>query len=180
MDKVKIKKPLQKYERGVSEQSSHTGIANPDTRLLVSPLNFLFPDQPIPIEPEGLRMEPAAEVEPSPGKAIGLQETDSSLVGQKIGPKILAKDIHLRLTKKGFKIHKIVNPFFDKGEGEEKSEGEEGRDTPGQTSKPTNTTIEVAASQSKSTELPGKAKTTGTSVPLMSPAKPTRFTEFAS
>ena len=94
--------------------------------------------------------------------------------------KILTKDIHILLTKKGFKIHKIVNPFFEGGEEEEESDEENGCDTPGQTLKLTGTTIEVVASRSKSTKTPSKLKTIGTGVLLKSPAKLTGFAGFAS
>ena len=116
MGKAKIKKPLQKSEGGIAEQSSHIGTTNTDSPLFVTPLAVLLPEQCIPTEHEGSRMEKAADVEPSPGKVIGLQETDSSPTGWKRGPKISAEDIHLWLTKKGFKIHKTVKPFFEGGE----------------------------------------------------------------
>ena len=79
---------MQKFEGGAAEQSSHIGTTNPDTPLLVTPLAVLLPDQPIPTELEGLGIEQATKVEPTPGKVTELQETDNSLAEQKRGLKI--------------------------------------------------------------------------------------------
>ena len=121
----KTKMSSQKPE-GIAAQSSQIGATEVNVPLNVTPLKAIPYSRPIPIEIGGSGNDQAASSEPDKETMTGHKVTDSSLVGRKRGLDILAKDVHLWLRSKGFKIHKIGRPFLNTGDKERDSEGDEG------------------------------------------------------